>query len=176
MAAYSGEGVGVIRIMISIVAAMALNRAIGFNNRLLYWLPDDLKRFKSLTIGHTIVMGRKTFLSFPKGALPKRTNIVLSRSLETSYPGTIVFHSLEEALEYCKDEAEVFVIGGESIYQQVLPLANRLYLTVVEDNPLQADAFFPEFDINDWEMVACVPHEKDENHRFRFLFKDFVRK
>lgn len=163
--------------IISIVAAIAQNRAIGFNNKLLYWLPDDLKRFKALTTGHSIILGRKTFLSFPKGALPNRTNIVLSRNPKAVFQGAITFQSLEKALSYCKNkDEEVFVIGGESVYQQALPLARKLYLTVVEDTPAQADAFFPEMDVNEWEMVACVSHEKDKKHKFRFSFKDFVRK
>lgn len=162
--------------IISIVAAIAKNRAIGFNNKLLYWLPDDLKRFKKLTTGHTIILGRKTFLSFPKGALPNRTNIVLSRNRETVFPGTITFQSLEEALSYCKDEEEVFIIGGESVYQQALPLAHKLYLTVVENTPTQADAFFPKVNVDEWEMAACVRHEKDKKHKFSFSFKDYVRK
>ena len=107
--------------MISMIAAIARNRAIGLHNKLLYWLPDDLKRFKSLTTGHTIIMGRKTFESFPKGALPNRRNIVLSRNASATFPGAETFGSLEEALAHCPPEEEVFIIGGESVYQAALP-------------------------------------------------------
>ena len=120
--------------MISIIAAVARNRAIGLNNHLLYWLPNDLRRFKALTTGHTIIMGRLTFESLPKGALPNRRNIVLSRS-DKQFPGAETFPTLEAALKACADDEEVFIIGGASIYEQALPLANRLLLTEVNDTP-----------------------------------------
>lgn len=106
--------------MLSIIVATAQNRAIGYKNKLLYWLPDDLKRFKSLTTGHTIIMGRKTFESLPKGALPNRRNIVLSKQESFQAQGTEVFHSLEDALKHCQTTEEVFIIGGESIYREAL--------------------------------------------------------
>ena len=99
---------------ISIIVAIAQNNAIGLENKLLYWLPNDLKRFKSLTTGHTIIMGRKTFESLPKGALPNRRNIVLTRQ-EITFPGAERYASLEEALKQCKEEEEVFIIGGASV-------------------------------------------------------------
>ena len=101
--------------MMTIIAAVAQNNAIGFENKLIYWLPNDLKRFKALTTGHTIIMGRKTFESLPKGALPNRRNIVLSRQSTFTAPGAEVFHSLEEALKACKPEEELFIIGGSSL-------------------------------------------------------------
>ena len=103
--------------MISVIVAIARNRAIGFENRLLYRLPDDLKRFKALTTGHTIIIGRKTFESFPKGALPNRRNIVLSKNKAAVFPGAETFSSLQEALSHCKEEEEIFIIGGESVYK-----------------------------------------------------------
>ena len=117
--------------MISIIVAIARNRAIGFENHLLYRLPDDLKRFKALTTGHTIIMGRKTFESFPKGALPNRRNIVLSRNKAAVFPGAETFSSLQEALSHCKEEEEIFIIGGESVYQEALPLAQKIYHTEI---------------------------------------------
>ena len=105
--------------MINIIAAVAKNRAIGYQNKLIYWLPNDLKRFKALTTGHTIIMGRNTFLSLPKGALPNRRNIVLSRSVK-SFEGCDVYPSLEEALAHCAKDEEVYIIGGASVYQQAL--------------------------------------------------------
>jgi len=162
--------------MISIIVAIAHNRAIGFNNKLLYRLPDDLKRFKNLTTGHTVIMGRKTFESFPKGALPNRRNIVLSRNRQAAFPGAETFHSLEEALSHCDKNEEIFVIGGESIYKEAIPLAGKLYITEIEDIPTQADAFFPPCDMSQWELIQTVAHETDERHLQRFSFKDYERK
>ena len=162
--------------MISIIVAIARNRAIGFGNKLLYWLPDDLKRFKALTTGHTIIMGRKTFQSFPKGALPNRRNIVLSRHATTPFPGTETFNSLEEALAHCTQKEEIFIIGGESVYEEGLKLARKLYITEVEDTPTQADAFFPAFATGQWELVHTLRHEADERHAYPFTFKDYQRK
>lgn len=126
--------------MLSIIVAINKNGGIGFENKLLYWLPNDLKRFKALTTGHTIIMGRKTFESLPKGALPNRRNIVLSRSCH-DFPGAECFHSLQEALEQCKEEEEVYIIGGASLYAEALPLADKLNITEIEDSEKEADAF-----------------------------------
>ena len=157
--------------MISIIAAVARNRAIGKDNRLLYWLPNDLKRFKSLTMGHTIIMGRKTFDSLPKGALPNRRNIVLSRK-ETKIPGCDCYRSLTEALSRCEKDEDVFIIGGASIYAQAMPLADRLLLTEIDDTPENADAFFPSYD--DWIEVSREEHGTDERHSYAYAFVDYV--
>lgn len=161
--------------MISIIAALARNGAIGFHNDLIYHLPSDLKRFKALTTGHSIVMGRHTFESFPKGALPNRRNIVLSRSTTLTLPGAEVFPSLEAALETCKDEDEVFIIGGGSIYQQAIPFADKLLLTLIDDTPQEADTFFPALLTTDWEITAIEHHESDEKNPYPFAFIDCVR-
>ncbi len=161
---------------ISIIVATDKNRAIGYKNRLLFWLPDDLKRFKALTTGHTIIMGRKTFESLPKGALPNRCNIVLSRKEDLFYPNTEIFHSLEAAINACKEEAELFMIGGESIYRETLPLATRLYVTEVDTTAPQADAFFPEIDLTVWQEKSREFHPADETHPFSFAFVDYIRK
>lgn len=160
--------------MISLIAAVALNGAIGYHNRLLYWLPNDLKRFKSLTTGHTIIMGRRTFESLPKGALPNRRNIVLSQTRQ-DFPGAEVFGSIKAALGACQGE-DVFVIGGASVYAQALPLADRLCLTEVQHTPAEADAFFPAFPAEDWTEVWSEAHEPDERHAFAYRFVDYVRK
>ena len=120
---------------ISIIVALTRNNAIGLRGGLLYHLPDDLRRFKALTTGHTIIMGRKTFESFPKGALPNRRNIVLSHTEGLTFPGAEVFPTLTDALTACQAEDEVFIIGGASIYRQCLPLADKLYLTHIDDTP-----------------------------------------
>ena len=159
---------------INIIAAIAENNAIGLKGKLLYWLPADLRRFKELTTGHTIIMGRKTFDSLPKGALPNRRNVVLSRS-KKDFPGAETFTSLNKALASCSKDEEVFVIGGASVYAEALPLATRLCLTEVHDTPKEADAFFPDFDKNEWEVAFREEHEPDEKHAQSFTFIDYVR-
>ena len=158
--------------MISIIAAVARNRAIGYENKLIYWLPNDLKRFKALTTGHTIIMGRNTFLSLPKGALPNRRNIVLTRS-QKAFPGCEVFASLEDALAHCDKDEDVYIIGGASVYRQALPLADRLCLTEINDTPEKADTFFPPYD--DWKEVRREDHEKDERHEYEYSFVDYIK-
>lgn len=157
---------------ISIIAAVARNRAIGQGNKLIYWLPDDLKRFKSLTTGHTIIMGRKTFGSLPKGALPNRRNIVLTRKGGT-FAGCEAYSSLQEALHHCAADEEVFIIGGASVYAEALPLADRLCLTEVDNVPDEADAFFPCY--AGWHESWRENHSVDERHKFPFAFVDYVR-
>ena len=158
---------------ISIIAAVARNRAIGKDNKLLYWLPDDLRRFKALTTGHTIIMGRRTFESLPKGALPNRRNIVLSRTVH-DFPGCDVYTSLDEALKHCSDEEDIYIIGGANVYAQAIDRADRLCLTEIADTPDGADAFFPEY--GDWREVWREEHAIDEKHVYRFAFVDYVRK
>lgn len=161
--------------MITLIAAVSRNLAIGYQNKLLYWLPDDMKRFRGLTTGHTIIMGRLTFESFPKGALPNRRNVVLSRQ-NLTFPGAEVFDSLQSALDSCVDDEDIYVIGGASLYEQALPLADRLCLTEVDDTPEVADAYFPSFDKDTWSATLVEEHQKDEKHAFCFRFVDYVRK
>lgn len=159
---------------INIIAAVAGNRAIGRDNKLIYWLPDDLKRFKALTTGHTIIMGRKTFESLPKGALPNRRNVVLSSNGSLSLPGCECFTSLRSALESCSPDEDVYIIGGASVYEQALAVADRLCLTEIDDIPEDADAFFPEY--GDWQPDVREEHAKDDRHAYDFAFTDYVRK
>ena len=158
--------------MISIIAAVARNRAIGFENKLIYWLPNDLKRFKALTTGHTIIMGRNTFDSLPKGALPNRRNVVLSRSVK-ELPGCEVYPSLDEALQSCKPEEDIYIIGGARVYRQAISKADRLCLTEVDDIPAQADTFFPDY--SDWQEAGRETHQKDERHEYEYAFVDYLR-
>ena len=161
--------------MISIIACISRNRAIGYQNQLLYHLKSDMARFKELTMGHTIIMGRKTFESLPHGALPHRENIVVSKTIK-EIPGCKVFSSLNDAITwgnpnplFCctKEEAwmvssqECFIIGGESIYRQALPLATKLYLTIVDDEPVLADSFFPKIDFTEWEEEKTLEWETE---------------
>ncbi len=154
------------------IAAVACNRAIGYQNKLIYWLPNDLKRFKQLTTGHTIIMGRNTYNSLPKGALPNRRNVVLSTTLR-KLPGCEVFPTLEAALESCGPEEEVYIIGGARVYEQGIHLADRLCLTEVDDIPAEADTFFPDY--SDWQVERKEEHPRDERHDFNYAFVDYVR-
>lgn len=157
---------------INIIAAVARNRAIGFKNKLIYWLPNDLKRFKSLTTGHTIIMGRNTFASLPKGALPNRRNIVLSTTAK-ELAGCECFASLDEALAHCDANEDIYIIGGASVYEQAIGRADRLCLTEVDDSPADADAFFPRYD--DWKEVARECHATDERHAYSYAFVDYEK-
>ena len=159
--------------MISIIAAVARNRAIGFKNKLIYWLPNDLKRFKALTTGHTIIMGRNTFLSLPKGALPNRRNIVLSRSAKV-LEGCEVYPSLEDALKHCAPDEDIYIIGGASVYKQALQLADRLCLTEIDDTPTEADTFFPPYD-EGWQEESREDHSVDDRHDYAYSFVDYTR-
>ena len=157
---------------INIIAAVAKNRAIGFENKLIYWLPNDLKRFKALTTGHTIIMGRNTYLSLPKGALPNRRNVVLSSTI-SEVPGCDVYPTLDAALKSCRPDEDIYIIGGARVYEQAISMADRLCLTEVDDTPAQADAFFPDY--SDWQVVNKEAHPKDERHAFEYAFTDYER-
>ena len=157
---------------INIIAAVAKNRAIGFENKLIYWLPNDLKRFKTLTTGHTIIMGRNTYLSLPKGALPNRRNVVLSSTV-SELPGCDVYPTLEAALKSCGPDEDIYIIGGARVYEQAISMADRLCLTEVDDTPAQADVFFPDY--SDWHVVNKEAHPKDERHAFEYAFTDYER-
>ena len=168
---------------ISIIVAVDRNMAIGADNKLIYWLPDDLKRFKQLTTGNTIIMGRKTFESLPKGALPNRRNIVLTRSKDAFFEGADRFDSLKKALDDCRkrdcegDEMskEVFIIGGASVYKQAIELADRICLTEIDATSDKADTFFPQFDRDEWKETWRENHPADERHQFPFAFVDLER-
>lgn len=160
---------------LALIAAIAENNAIGFENKLIYWLPNDLKRFKGLTTGHTIIMGSNTFRSLPKGALPNRRNIVLSRK-QNEFPDAETFNSLEEALANCNNEEVVYIIGGETLYRAAMPLADILCLTEIKDTPANADAFFPEFNKREWEVIEEESYGKDEKHDHEYSFVTYVRR
>ncbi|WP_027452531.1 dihydrofolate reductase [Segatella albensis] len=157
---------------INVIAAVAANRAIGYQNQLLYHIREDLKRFKALTTGHTVVMGRRTFESLPKGALPNRRNIVLSRS-KNDFPGCEVYSSLSDALSHCAEDEEVYIIGGASVYEEALKIADRLCLTEIDATPEKADVFFPSY--QGWKEVNRQQYEIDEQHPIRYAFVDYVK-
>jgi dihydrofolate reductase len=153
---------------ISIIVAIAENFAIGKNNELLFHLPNDLKRFKQITTGHPVIMGRNTLSSLPKWPLPNRRNIIITDKPEDQFPGCEVVFSTVEAIELVKDESEAFVIGGGSVYRQFFPVANRLYLTVV-NKTFDADTFFPEIDYKDWNVLSREEHF-DEHNGFSYTY------
>ena len=157
--------------MISIIVAIAQNRAIGYKGDLIYHLSADLKRFKALTTGHTVLMGRKTFESLPKGALPNRRNIVLTRQQGISFPDTEVYPSVTEALAHCTPDEKIYVIGGAQIYEQALELADELEITLVHDTPSNADTFFPDYNSDGrWKLISREDYEPDERNPFPFSF------
>ncbi len=162
--------------MIYIIVATDKNLAIGNQNKLLFWLPNDLKRFKELTTGNTIIMGRNTFLSLPKGALPNRRNIVLSTRKDASFPGAETFSSLEEAIKNCSKEEKVFIIGGASVYKQALPMADVLCITEIDAEAPEADTYFPAIDPTIWKEKSRESHSADEKHPCPYAFVEYVRK
>ncbi len=161
--------------MLSIIAAINKNRGIGLDNKLLYWLPNDLKRFKSLTTGHTIIMGRKTFESLPKGALPNRRNIVLSHNMQ-NFAGAECFNSLDAAIQHCTQDEEIFIIGGSSLYQEAIYLADKLYITEINDTEKDADVFFPPISPNEWIEKSRECYPSDDKHLYSYCFINYERK
>jgi len=160
--------------MITVIAAVAENNALGKENQLLWHLPDDFKRFKTLTSGHYIIMGRKTFESFPK-PLPNRTHVIISRQADYQPEGCIVVNSLEQAIQACPKTEEVFIIGGGEIYRQSIAVADKLDLTKVHA-AFEADTYFPEVNLSQWQLVFEEYHPKDERHDFAFTFQTYSRK
>jgi dihydrofolate reductase len=156
------------------IAAVAENNALGKNNDLLWHLPLDFKRFKEITSGHHIIMGRKTFESFPK-PLPNRTHIVISRQENYNPEGCIVVENLEKAIAVCPKNETLFIIGGGEIYTQSIHLADQLDITRVHHS-FDADVYFPEIDPQIWELTSEIFNPKDEKHLFDYTFQTFVRK
>jgi dihydrofolate reductase len=160
--------------MISLIVGMAHNRVIGKQNQLPWHLPADLIWFKKTTMGKPIVMGRKTHESIGK-ALPGRQNVIISRNRKLSYDDCDVVHSPEQAISLLKDEDEIMIIGGALVYEQFLPLAERLYLTQV-DADVEGDAFFPDYETKaDWKRVFKEDHLADERHAYNYSFQQLNR-
>lgn len=160
---------------ISIIAAVASNYAIGKNNGLLCHIPGDLKRFKEITTGHTVVMGRRTLESLPNGPLPNRKNIVLTSMPETIVNDCVAATSIEDALEVIEHEDEVFVIGGGAVYKQFMSRANKLYITWI-NNDFEADTFFPEINLDEWKEISREEHSPSEKCPYSFAFVNYERK
>ena len=160
--------------MVIMIAAVAENNALGKNNDLLWHLPNDFKRFKEITSGHHIIMGRKTFESFPK-PLPNRTHVIITRQNDFEYEGCIVVQNIEKALSVCPINENLYIIGGGEIYQQSISFADQLDITRVHHS-FDADVYFPEIDPEIWELTSETFHQKDERHLFDYTFQTFVRK
>ena len=160
---------------INIIVAKAENNVIGNKNQLIWHLPNDLKRFKQLTTGHPIIMGRKTFESIGK-PLPNRTNIVITRNTVWTAEGIVTVHSLEDAIQLAsRSDSEIFIIGGGNIYQQALKLADVLEVTEVHQD-FEGDAHFPEIDLNQWQETFREKHPADEKHSIEYSFVTYIRK
>jgi len=158
---------------ISLIAALSQNHVIGYENKLPWNLPNDLKHFRELTLNKTIVMGRKTLESIGK-ALPKRKNIVLTRDPNFQFEGVEVLNDFKKILNL--QDPEIMIIGGEEIYELFLPYASRLYLTEVNVNTeIPGDAFFPEFNKNHWELVSSESHSKDDLNSYDYVFKTYIK-
>jgi len=160
---------------VSIIVAVASNNAIGKDNDLLWHISDDLKRFKQITLGHKMIMGKNTFLSLPVRPLPKRTSIVITDDPSDRYEGCIMAYGIEDALSKCDPGEECFIIGGGSVYRQFLPLAEKLYITKVHRN-YEADTFFPEIDEDVWQLVSNEDHVDEENNSLPYSFQVYTRK
>ena len=158
--------------IVSAIAAIAENHAIGKDNQLLWHMPNDLKHFKEITSGHSIIYGRKTYDSVGK-PLPKRRNIIVTRQ-HITIPGCEVVKSIEEGLALCKGEDEVFIGGGAEIYKLAMHLTDRLYLTIIHKS-FDADTFFPEFDTKEWKEILREDHQPDEKNQLPYSFITYVR-
>lgn len=161
--------------IISLIWAMDENRLIGVENRLPWRLPADMKWFRRHTLGKPIIMGRKTFDSFGGRPLPERTNIVVTRDKDYTAEGALIVHSIDEALQAAGNAAEVLIIGGASFYQQMLPRADRLYVTRVHGK-FEGDAWFPDYDEEAWQEVAREESAVDEKNGYACSFLSFERK
>ena len=162
--------------MFTIIAAIGRSNELGKDGDLIWHLPSDMKFFRETTSGHTIIMGRNTFLSLPKGALPNRRNIVLSTRKDASFPCAETFSSLEEAINNCSEEEKVFIIGGASVYKQALPMADVLCITEIDAEAPEADTYFPAIDPTIWKEKSRESHPADEKHPCPYAFVEYVRK
>jgi len=160
---------------ISIIVAVAENNAIGKDNKLLWHISEDLKRFKLLTCGNTVVMGKNTFYSLPVRPLPKRNNIVITDIPREQIEGCTMAYSIDEAMQLCDGVNENFIIGGASVYRQFLPFANKLYITVVHKS-FEADCFFPDISLNEWNLISKEDITNYAQNDFSYSYLIYERK
>lgn len=158
---------------LSLIAAVAKNNIIGNDNKLIWHLPADLKHFKNTTSGHTIIMGRKTFDSIGK-PLPNRRNIIVTRNEELEIEGCEIYHTLQDAIDACSKEGEVFIVGGAEIYRQALHAADKIYLTRIYAD-FEGDATFPTFSLSEWRLNIYVRHHADEKNQYEYSFSEYER-
>jgi dihydrofolate reductase len=163
--------------MISIIVAISEDNGIGFGNELLWRIPADMKRFKNLTIGNTVIMGKKTWESLPKRPLPGRTNIVITDNPTDRFEGSLTVYSIEEALKLCKEGSENFIIGGGSIYRQLMPFSDRLYITHIHKKA-PSDIYFPEIESLVWEPIETEEHKtgEDQDLPYTYIIYNRVKK
>lgn len=159
---------------VSLIVAMAKNRVIGANNQIPWHLPNELKLFKTLTMGHHIVMGRKTYESIGR-LLPGRTTVIVTRQRDYAVQGAIIAHSMTDALDACEGDEEAFVIGGADLFREAMAIADRLYLTIVDAEPT-GDVFMPELDMSAWRETSSQTFERDEKHEHAYRSLVFDRR
>ncbi|MDR2956014.1 MAG: dihydrofolate reductase [Prevotella sp.] len=159
----------------AIIVATDENNAIGMNGNLLTHLPNDLKYFKAVTQGYPVIMGRKTFESLPKGALPNRRNIVITKNIGLQFENCEMVSSIEEAIELCRDEEKIFFIGGGTIYKETINIADELYLTCIHHIFNDADTYFPTIDTKVWKEVWREDNKPDEKHKYGYSFVRFEK-
>ena len=160
---------------ISIIVAIADNYAIGKDNQLLWHLPEDLKRFKRITEGHPVIMGKKTFYSLPKRPLPGRTNIVLTDIPGEQIDGCKMAYSIDDIITQCNQDLENFIIGGASVYHQFFKFVQKLYITHVKES-FEADTFFPKIDPTEWKIMETEEHNADDKNKYDYTFVTYLRK
>ncbi len=160
--------------ILSLIAAVSENNVIGNNNNLVWHLPADLKRFKQITSGHYVIMGRKTYESVGK-PLPDRTNIIVTTNDKFTAEGCIVVHSIKEALEYSKEQDEVFILGGGNIYEQTIDIADKIYLTRIHGK-FNGDTFFVNINVQVWLVESEELHQPDEKNSYAYTFINYIRK
>ena len=159
--------------ILSLIAAVSKNNVIGNNNKLIWHLPADLKYFKTMTTGHTVIMGRKTFDSIGK-PLPNRRNLIVTRQENFIAEGCEIFNDLQQAIDACTGEEEVFIVGGAEIYKQSIEVADKIYLTRI-DKVFEGDAYFPEFNLSEWRLANYARHHADEKNQYDYSFSEFER-
>lgn len=162
--------------MINLIVAIAENNAIGKNGDLLCHLPNDLKHFKEITNGATVVMGKNTFFSLPRHPLPNRRNIVLTRDTNFSYENTDVAHSINDVYDMISTDEKVFIIGGGKVYEQFMNRVDKLYITHIHHSWSDADTFFPVIDPAIWQCVSAERHNADERHEYAYTFAEYTKK
>lgn len=160
---------------LSIIVAIDENNAIGKDNQMLTHLPDDLKYFKQVTSGYSVIMGRKTFESLPKGALPNRRNIVITRNYDLTFPNCEMAESINHALELTEGEEVVFIIGGGTIYEEMIDQVDKLYITHIHNSFDEAEVFFPHINPKIWKEVWREDHVADERHKYGFSFVQYEK-